>query len=538
MAGTSESSRVILRYHEETKHHPHRYARSSGSMDWSNEPVLFRFYEGSERILLPLLEKDRGWPYEALYQRKDDGVPLSLASVAALLELSLGLSVWKQYGSSRWVLRMNPSSGNLHPTECSLILPPIGGHVACLVHYNPLLHCLEKRAFLESADSRDVERIGGFGVILSSIFWREAWKYGERAFRYCHHDVGHALGGLCVAANLNGWRMRMQVSVADDRLDRLLGFDLFNWDSPEEEHADCLCWVGPGAVDEKAIIAFLEKCRPPSYKHAPNRLSREHVEWPIIPEVARHSRSPGIDCPLPEITPPPWRFAVNSDFSAEAVIRKRRSAQAFDPVASGTDFPTLLQILARTIPAPSPPFDCFPLTPRVHLAIFAHQVDGLPSGLYCLVRNAAHFDRLRAAMDRSFEWTAVKQDFPMYRLMTGDFRRTSATISCHQEIAGDSAFSLGMIAQFEAPLREAPWLYPRLFWECGLIGQVLYLEAEAHGMRGTGIGCFFDDLMHDRLGLNSREWQDLYHFTVGKSLDDPRLQSKPPYSHLQQGREG
>jgi len=26
-----------------------------------------------------------------------------------------------------------------------------------------------------------------------------------------------------------------------------------------------------------------------------------------------------------------------------------------------------------------------------------------------------------------------------------------------------------------------------------MIGQVLYLEAEAQGVRATGIGCFFDD---------------------------------------------
>jgi len=27
----------------------------------------------------------------------------------------------------------------------------------------------------------------------------------------------------------------------------------------------------------------------------------------------------------------------------------------------------------------------------------------------------------------------------------------------------------------------------KLFWEAGLLGQVLYLEAEAAGVRGTGI---------------------------------------------------
>ncbi len=37
----------------------------------------------------------------------------------------------------------------------------------------------------------------------------------------------------------------------------------------------------------------------------------------------------------------------------------------------------------------------------------------------------------------------------------------------------------------------------------GVIGQVLYLEAEAAGARATGIGCFYDDPVHDVLGLKT-----------------------------------
>ena len=76
-------------------------------------------------------------------------------------------------------------------------------------------------------------------------------------------------------------------------------------------------------------------------------------------------------------------------------------------------------------------------------------------------------------------------------------------------------------------------MYPRLFWETGLVGQVLYLEAEAHDLRATGIGCFLDDEMHKILGLKSSEWQSLYHFTVGKPIEDTRLETKPPYFHLE-----
>lgn len=68
--------------------------------------------------------------------------------------------------------------------------------------------------------------------------------------------------------------------------------------------------------------------------------------------------------------------------------------------------------------------------------------------------------------------------------------------------------------------------------EAGLTGQVLYLEAEAAGVRGTGIGCYFDDSVHDVLGLTDETFQSLYHFTVGMPLDDNRLQTLPAYAHL------
>jgi hypothetical protein len=65
-----------------------------------------------------------------------------------------------------------------------------------------------------------------------------------------------------------------------------------------------------------------------------------------------------------------------------------------------------------------------------------------------------------------------------------------------------------------------------------MIGQVFYLEAEAAGLRGTGIGCFFDDAVHDMCGLRGTALQNLYHFTVGVSLTDHRIQTLPPYAHL------
>ena len=71
-----------------------------------------------------------------------------------------------------------------------------------------------------------------------------------------------------------------------------------------------------------------------------------------------------------------------------------------------------------------------------------------------------------------------------------------------------------------------------MFWEAGLLGQVLYLEAEAAGVRATGIGCFFDDPVHEIVAIKNLTLQSLYHFTIGGPVEDRRLQTLPPYHHL------
>jgi hypothetical protein len=62
-----------------------------------------------------------------------------------------------------------------------------------------------------------------------------------------------------------------------------------------------------------------------------------------------------------------------------------------------------------------------------------------------------------------------------------------------------------------------------------MVGQILYLEAEVAGVRGTGIGAYFDDEVHQVLGLGGHAFQSLYHFTVGGPVEDPRLSTLPPY---------
>ncbi|HRI37458.1 MAG TPA: SagB/ThcOx family dehydrogenase, partial [Nitrospira sp.] len=486
----------------------------------------------------------------------------------------------KKAGQSEWALRSNPSSGNLHPTEGYVILPQIEGLglVSGLYHYAPKEHGLERRAeFQADAVARLMAAFPpkAFLVGLTSVHWREAWKYGERAFRYCNHDVGHAIGAARIAAATLGWNMELLDGMDQDVVAILLGSDrLEDFGEAEPEHPDCLAVVWPTETvrAEELGVSGCEDLNPREVVKADlgemplfldptivkevvggtwygkaNRLSCEHgVHWEIIDEVAEASwkracEARRVPLPLPRGTPHPAPLTSHG-FSAGQIIHQRRSAVAFDGKTS-ISAETFFHMLQRVIPWAERsqlerpmPWDVWPYDPGIHLLVFVHRVDGLTPGLYFLVRDSRKLSFVQQAMNAELSWTIVPgcpEGLLLYRLLEGDSKRLAVQVSCHQDIAGDSAFSFGMVAEFEGDLRErGAWWYPRLFWEAGLLGQIMYLEAEAAGVRATGIGCFFDDPVHEIVGIQSLTMQSLYHFTIGGPVEDQRLQMLPPYAHL------
>jgi len=568
----------VIGYHQQTKHHFFRYARALGYMDWANQPDPFRRYEGAPLMSLPLMDvqEDPVSPlYDDLYSH--DGMtaqPVTLRTLSRLFDYALALTAWKEAGGVRWSLRSNPSSGNLHPTEGYLLIGGVEGLTPAptLYHYAPKEHGLERRAdWPAELFSRLMDPFPehAFLVGFTSIHWREAWKYGERAFRYCQHDAGHAVGSMRIAAATLGWKMMLLEDMTDDEVSGLLGLARDeDYGNAEREHPDCLAVVWPHRIDESGRVPLaLDRPRLHHmkdlvwYGHA-NRLSQNRPDpWEIIDVVAERTWKSD-DRRVPEragdrnAQAAPGRHGCDArrpglhecrPVSAGQVIRQRRSAVAFDGVTTMSR-ETFFLMLSRVTPTDHSvmsrpmPWDALPWDPAVHLALFVHRVEGIPPGLYCLVRHPEKMEALRRTMHQDFAWSAppgCPESLPLYFLLEGDARKIAAQVSCHQEIAGASAFSLGMIAEFEDTLRRyGPWFYRRLFWETGVIGQVLYLEAEAAGLRATGIGCYFDDPVHQVFGLKDLAFQSLYHFTVGGHVDDPRLTTLPPYGPQQPSHHG
>jgi len=528
---------IAVRYHEATKHHFNRFARSLGYLDWATQPDPFRRYPGAPiRLLLrssgtATLASDV--PYSSLYELNTAPCPIDDRSIGEFLRCSMGLSAWKQHGQSRWALRVNPSSGNLHPTEAWIV------HDGRVCHYAPKEHALEERCVFQSPVARTLKiRATGdqFLVALTSIIWRETWKYGERAFRYCQHDVGHAIGALRFAAALLGWRLALLPEWSDAQMAALLGLDRDqDYDDAEREEPECIALVhrdpGSGVLDPRFDPdAPLSAARTGLWSGRANRLSSDHIDWPIIDEVAAATRYPGRTfeprtngsrIPNPE-----------SRAMGRTIILQRRSALSFDGrgVLRRERF---LAMLERLNPS-SPPWDAIHWSPQVHLVLFIHRVEDLTPGIYAYLRDPAVLPEWKTAMRPEFMWepvnTSTGEPTSLFLLVPIDARRIANRVSCDQDIAEDGFLGLAMIARFEQPIRDhGEWFYRRLFWECGLIGQVLYLEAEAAGARATGIGCYYDEPVHELLGLSGHVWQDLYHFSMGLPVEDKRLTSEPGY---------
>ncbi len=536
-------------YHARTKHRPGRFAASVGYLDWATQPDPFRTFEGAPRLDLPLAADGVGTAYTDLY--RPGAVPprlLDLTSLGVFLELALGLSAWKQYRGERWALRVAPSSGNLHPTEGYLVVAGVPGVAAGVHHYVSRDHALERRGAIDAARVAEALPPGGFVVGLSSVLWREAWKYGERAFRYCQHDAGHAIATVRYAAAALGWSARLLAGAADDDVAALLGLDRdpdYAGLPPEErEHPEALLLVAPppladvDGADLAGRAATL--AREGKWSGQASRLSSDHVRWDAVDDVAAATCKPAT-CervePLPEVPPP---VTGPPALRAATLIRQRRSCLALDG-RTAIEAAAFYAMLDRLLPRPGvPPWDALPWAPRVHAAIFVHRVHSLPAGLYLLERHPAAHDALRATLRPEFLWRRPEgcpAHIRLFHLYPGDVRDTAEIASCRQEIAADGAFSLGMLADFAETIRTGgAWWYRRLFWEAGVLGQVLYLEAEAAGVRGTGIGCYFDDLMHEVLGLADDRFQSLYHFTLGGCVDDPRLTTIPAYAYLEEAR--
>jgi SagB-type dehydrogenase family enzyme len=484
VAGPNRGNGLTWReYHEFTKHSVQSLRRTQHALDWQNMPDPFRHYEGVPVLDLPADPPSPEIPALELLQGAIGKTTVlhGPAFLSELLFYSASISASKLVPSTgyRYALRVNPSSGNLHPTEFHFVTRGLKQWPDGLYHYRPSSHMAEQRAV---GDFEVTGSAAPIVFILTSIAWREAWKYRDRAYRYCLHDIGHAWQALALAAQAMGCESLAVRDFPDDEVAQLLRLNEDEWPMlilelrgksipVREPDAQETVWYGGQA----------------------NQLSPETIAYPSI-ESIHGATKPILNAhaePAPtgggEIKLPP---AASSTLAFGEVARKRRSALDFVGGAQSMSLAQLSAILSTMRPD------------FIQLYLYVHQVTGLPQGVYRYWPERAELEQIRS----------------------GDQRVAAAGLSLGQDLAGNACVAFSMIGDLDRAVRaHGDRGYRYGHFEAGAIGQRLYLAAEALGLGATGIGAFFDDEVDRYLKLTPEQGQVVYHFAIGYPVPDPRV---------------
>jgi SagB-type dehydrogenase family enzyme len=486
-------------YHEATKHSIESLKVASDVLDWANMPHPFRYYEGVPVLDLPTDPPAAAVPALDILQGAsgEQFIADGPAFLSQLLFYAAAISASKRVPSTgyEYPLRVNPSSGNLHPTEFHFVTRGLKEWPDGLYHYDPSRHMAEQRTsgtFEIQMNGRSAPIV----FILTTIAWREAWKYGERAYRYCLHDIGHAWQALALSAQAMGCDAFATGTFVDEDVTQLFR------PNPDEWPMLLIGLHGkadPMRAGDRGPAVWFDGLA--------NPLSKETIAQPLIEEIHFATKQPRgesiarsiAERPLAgsgEISLPP---PASSTRSFGEVVRKRRSALDFIGGAKSISRAELSAILAC---ATQPLSADFAAVPFIQLDLYAHRVDGLPPGVYRFWPERAELQQLKG----------------------GDQRVAAAALSLGQDLAGNACVAFSMIGDLDrtaAIYGDRGYRY--VHFEAGAMGHRMYLAAEALGLGATGIGAFYDDEVHRYLNLTPDRGQVVYHFAIGYPVPDPRV---------------
>jgi SagB-type dehydrogenase family enzyme len=127
--------------------------------------------------------------------------------------------------------RPAPSAGALYPLELYAIALRVGGVAPGLLHYDPYAHCLQRvgdlapPAFAEALSDESLAERTACALVLTAVFWRSRFKYGQRGYRFALLEAGHVAQNAVLAAAALGVAALPLGGFYDARLDALLDVD-------------------------------------------------------------------------------------------------------------------------------------------------------------------------------------------------------------------------------------------------------------------------------------------------------------------------
>lgn len=470
-------------YHEAVVH---RRGRLSGlGMDWANQPVTFKTYGGLPSVPL---SRQAVLPDASLWDvlgTVGNGAIPGIDALSAVLFHAAGLTRTGVHKGGDFFYRACPSAGALYPCEVYLAWPGGFGLETGVYHFDVARHGLTllRTGFPVPAGLGLPDRSALAGeamLFVSAVYFRSAWKYRARAYRYLNLDAGHLCEGLALGLGAFGVAYRVEPDFNDAAVSDLLGLDL--------EREGCLCAVRFRALQDSPQPLPAPGPLPKDVWQASRCAASDASPSEIRDVHGACSHVPELETPMPVLAQSRlgsglvWQdlshlHGPSPRMSLFEAMSARRSRRAFVPVTlpRGTMSRVLSCLAGPLYPGGTHPAEhaC------VAGVVAAEEAQALP-GFSLLDRVNVH--------------AGLRRD--------GDMRAVMASVCLDQLWMREAAMQVVFCADLpDVEARLGARGYRAALQGAGRLGHRLYLAAESLGLGACGVGAFFDDEAVETLGL-------------------------------------
>jgi SagB-type dehydrogenase family enzyme len=202
------------------------------SLDWANQPAVFKHYEGIQPLHLPkAMELPKSSLSSLMKGLAEHDGPLDMMALSRILFLTNTFTAKTRHPNGDFYYRSAASAGALYPTEIYVSTCGIDGLEDGLYHFSIQRHALHPlrqgnyASHILAITRTEEKRVPILTFFLTAILFRSAWKYRARSYRYHLLDTGHVVENLALALKAHNRGVNLSYDFDDHRVDHFLGID-------------------------------------------------------------------------------------------------------------------------------------------------------------------------------------------------------------------------------------------------------------------------------------------------------------------------
>jgi SagB-type dehydrogenase family enzyme len=497
--------KTALQYHEYSSYERGRIG--GHYLDWRNQPTVYKDYPGIDPVQLPASTPQVKGNLSAIFRGSNmDEVAhsLSIEDISLILSLTNTPTAKATYSGEDFYYRSAASAGALYPTEIYMAVRGIKGLDDGLYYFS-----IHRNALFPLRIDDLSEYIAGLTIPLpkklpiitfffTAIFFRSAWKYRDRSYRYHLLDTGHVIENLTLAMKALRIPFYLSYDFDDRQLNRLLGLD------HKKEVSLALAHV-PGIDSVSGFRGKEIHALTASYKNA-SIVSKKELDYPAVGEIHGESGSVisrqgnhenemmdklGVTLITREGWPVGYDTTDKMDYP-ECLFKRRSSRNFVQGVLDKEDLFPFMDIFSSESNHES---DREPIyNQSLCVGFLTNTINGMTPGLYMLdIRN---------------------KNFGLVH--EGPFTDIMAHTCLDQEWLKNASTHFVFLSNID--LLDRIWGargYRYAMLTAGRLGERIYVTATSMGLGCCGIGAFYDGEAAGLMGLN-KESHLLYLVAVGK----------------------